>query len=247
MVIHQPRPCVRVVALAVGLALLAIAGYAAYRYFTDPETQGFIGGDSETGQLREERRRLTRELRAARSELDQLRGRKTFEAQSCEIDAQACEAVRKSAAGLESEVADLREQLAFYRNIVAPEQSRAGIRVLRMAVRPAGANDVWRYELVLVQPVRRDRRATGAFDFKLEGLVGKQLKTLKLEELGVGKPDARSFAFRSFQEFNGELKLPAGFLPSKLSVTLSLQEGLSKPTEITESFDWSRLVTAGKE
>lgn len=247
MVIHQRRPWLRVVALVAVLALLAAGGYAAYRYFLNPETRGFIDGDSELAQLREERRRLVRELRAARSELDELRGRKTFDAQSCEIDAQACEAVRKSVGGLESEVAALREQLAFYRNIVAPEQSRAGIRVLRMAVRPVAAKGTWRYELVLVQPVRRDRRATGSFDFSVEGLVGKQLKTLNLADLRVSAAEPNDFAFRSFQEFNGELKLPAGFLPSRLHVTLSLQEGLSKPTEVTESFDWSRLVAAGKE
>lgn len=218
-----------------------------YRYLDDPDRSGFSGADSELGQLREERRRLTRELRAARAELEELRGRNTFEARSCEIDAQACEAVKKSVTGLESEIADLREQLAFYRNIVAPEQNRAGIRVLRAAVRPAGAADVWRYELVLVQPVRRDRKVTGSFDLGFEGLADKQLKTLKLEDLQGPAAEERKFGFRSFQEFSGELKLPAGFLPSRLSVTLSVQEGLSKPTEVTETFDWSRLVEAGKE
>lgn len=229
------------------VAALSVTGYAGYRIWTDPDRQLLRGGDSELEQLRAARRSLTRELRAAREELAELRGRKIFEAQSCQIDAQACEAVRKSVTGLESELADLREQLAFYRNIVAPEQSRAGIRVLRAAVRPAGAAEVWRYELVLVQPVRRDRKVTGVYELSLEGLVDKQLKTLKLEELQLGSSEDRRFEFRSFQEFSGELKLPAGFLPQRLSVTLLIQEGLSKPTEVAESFDWSRLVEAGKE
>lgn len=229
------------------VAGLSVGGYAGYRIWTDPDRQWPTGGDGELEQLRAERRSLTRELRTAREELAELRGRKTFEAQSCEIDAQACEAVRKSVTGLESELADLREQLAFYRNIVAPEQNRAGIRVLRAAVRPAAVAEAWRYELVLVQPMRRDRKVTGSYELSLDGVVDKQLKTLKVEDLQLGSREARTFGFRSFQEFSGELKLPAGFLPSRLSVTLLIQEGLSKPTEVTESFDWSRLVEAGKE
>lgn len=88
---------------------------------------------------------------------------------------------------------------------------------------------------------------TGAFDLSLEGRVDKQLKTLKLGDMQAAGAEDRKFGFRSFQEFSGDLQLPAGFLPSRLSVTLSVEEGLSKPTEVTESFDWSRLVEAGKE
>lgn len=247
VVLRRRRPWWVVTGVVLLAAVSCVGGYVGYRTWTDPDRQWLAGGDSELEQLRTARRNLTRELRAAREELAELRGRKTFEAQSCQIDAQACEAVRKSVTGLEGELADLREQLAFYRNIVAPEQNRAGIRVLRAAVRPAATAEAWRYELVLVQPVRRDRKVTGVYELSLEGLVDKQLKTLKLEELQLGLAEDRTFGFRSFQEFSGELKLPAGFLPSRLSVTLLIQEGLSKPTEVTESFDWPRLVEAGKE
>lgn len=238
--------------MLVSAGLGALGGYALSMYLRDPDRVSFSPspGRSELDTLRDERRRLARELRAARLEARDLRGRNAFDARSCAIDVQACEAVRKSVGTLESEVADLREQLAFYRNIVSPEQARAGVRVLRLAVRPTGPADLWRYELVLVQPVRRDRTATGSYDFALEGLIGKQLKTLQLEDLRVGaagEAGARSFSFRSFQEFSGELRLPSGFLPSRLKVTLRVQDGKAAPGEVSETFDWSRLVMAGKE
>lgn len=230
------------VVVALLLAGLSVGAYAGWRWWNDPARSLFRDGASELEQLREERRRLTRELRAAREELDQIKGRSTFEARSCEIDAQACEAVRATVSGLEAEAADLREQLAFYRNVVSPEQTRAGVRVLRLALHPTAAERVWRYDLVLVQPTRRDRLAAGSWDLRVEGLAGQQMKTYTLDQLRVAKGGDQAFSFRAFEAFGGELNLPAGFLPSRLTVTLRVQDGKNEPGEASESFDWSRVV-----
>lgn len=247
IVVGRHRPWLRWVLVGVVALVTLASAYTVYRLRVHPAQPLFGDPKSDVGQLREERRRLTLELRGVRQELDTLRGRSTFEARSCEIDIQACEAVRRSVTSLEHEVADLREQLTFYRNIVSPEQTRAGVRVLRLAVRPGQAADIWRYDLVLVQPVRRDRTAAGRFNFQIEGLVGQQLQTLALSDLLVGEASEQEFSFRAFQEFSGEMLLPTGFLPSRLTVTLEVQDGRSAPVPVKEAFDWSRLVAAGKE
>lgn len=230
-------------AVAAACIVLASTAYAAYRYGRDGGAGLAPVSGSEIDQLREERRRLTRDLRVVQAELSEIKGRSTFEARSCEIDVQACEAMRGSVATLESQLAELREQLTFYRNVAAPEQEvRAGVRILRMTMRPAGEAGSWRYELVLVQPTRRDHTASGSWDLKLAGALGKQMKTLGLSELQAGRPTDKTFAFRSFQEFSGELTLPSGFLPSRLTVTLRAQDGRNETAEVEESFDWSRLA-----
>lgn len=244
---QRRRPWLAAVALTLAFALIAVASYAAYRFWTHPERQLFRDPDSELEKLREERRRLGRDLRAARTELAELRGKTTFDARSCEIDVQACEATKRSLAGLEAEIADLREQLAFYRNIVSPDQVRAGVRVQSLAFHAGATAGTWRYDLVLVQPMRRDRTALGRYDLKIEGLVGKTRKILPMEELRVGKPPPPVFSFRSFQELSGELKLPPAFLPSRVTVTLKVLDADSASSEVSESFDWSRLTATGKE
>lgn len=244
VVVRRRRPWFAPVLATLLAAALAVSGYAGWRWWQDPSRELFQDASSELEKLREERRRLTRELRAARDELAGLRGRSTFEARSCEVDVQACEAVRGTVAGLEAEAADLREQLAFYRSIVSPEQARAGVRVMRVALRPGAVEGVWRYDLVLVQPMRRDRTATGTYDLQLEGLVGPQMQTLGLDALLAGEASEHAFSFRSFQEFGGELRLPSGFLPSRLTVTLQVQDGKNGPLEVSESFDWSRVAVA---
>lgn len=237
-------------AALIGLCLLSAGGYAAYRYW-DPQAFAYVPAadpETELDQLRQERRRLARELRDARGELAELRGRSTFQARSCEIDAQACEAVRASVAGLESTVADLREEVAFYRNVAAPEQEvRAGVRVMRVTMRPTEDPQTWTYEMVLVQPTRRDRLVKGSYEVAVGGLQGKQMKTLASAELQGPPADQRVFSFRSFQELTGQLRLPAGFSPSRLAVTLRVQDGKNQAAEVEDSFEWSRLVVAAKE
>lgn len=241
---RRRRPWVWAVAAALGLALLAGAGYAAWQLWgADREPWILPGPGAEFRDWREERRHLIRELATARKELVELKGRGAFEKQSCQIDAQACEALRGSMAGLEAEVAELREQVAFYRNVSAPEQEvRAGVRVMRLLLRPGSGPRNWAYELVLVQPTRRNRTVSGRYDLRLTGMTGRQVKTLGLDQLEPAAPAERSFSFRSFEAFSGELDLPAGFLPSRLAVTLRVQDGKGETVEVEESFDWARLA-----
>jgi hypothetical protein len=248
VVVRGQRSWRRGLLVLLGLALAAIGGYAAWQALPDRARPGVQqDGGSELEQLREERRRLTREVRALRGELAEARGRSTFESRGCQIDAQACAAVRATVGGLESEVAQLREQLAFYRSIAAPDEMRAGVRVLRLGLRPGSGEREWRYDLVLVQPMRRDRTATGRYRLTVEGLQDQRMKTLDLAALGIGPAQDPTFAFRSFQEFAGDLRLPPGFLPSRLTITLAVQTGKNEVGEVSESFDWSTLASAARE
>ncbi|MGQ0697245.1 MAG: DUF6776 family protein [Panacagrimonas sp.] len=240
------RPWLRLAAVVALVVVVMLGAFGLYRYLAPVDPPAVAeGSDGELRYLRSERRRLIRELRTAQKDVEDLRGQSTFDTRSCEIDAQACAEVQRSVSGLETQVADLREQLALYKSIVSPEQALAGVRVLSISVRPAGPDNVWRYDLVLVQPMRRDRVAVGSYDFSVEGLLDKQLKTLKLEELMAGDPEPPAFNFRSFEEFSGELRFPAGFLPSRLTVTLSVQDSRAESRKAAESFDWSRLISAG--
>lgn len=251
VVVRGQRSRLGLLLWALAAVVAVVLTYAVYRQVSDPNSTWLRDPDSEISQLREERKRLTRDLRLARNELADLRGQSTFAARSCEIDAQACEALRNTVASMESQLAELREQLALYRNILSPEQALTGIRVLQLKLRPEDGAQIWRYELILVQPLQRNRTASGAYDFAVEGLVEGNLKTYRLDQLWVGEADERKFSFRAFQEFSGRMKLPVGFLPSRVTVTLSLDndgpKGSAGGSVVKEPYDWSRLVEAGKE
>ena len=248
VVVHGPRPrWVRWLWL-LGILLLVTAGYLGFRVVTGTWAYWPLpASDSEIAQLREERKQLLRDLRATRNELADLRGESTFSARACEIDAQACEALRTTVGEMEGQIADLREQLAMYRNILSPDRGITGIRVLQLKLRPEGDAQLWRYDLILVQPLQRNRVATGSYDMAVEGLLDGNLKTYGLSQLTAGKAESTAFSFRAFQEAGGRLKLPAGFLPSRVTVTLSLDKADPKNGVVKEAFDWSQLVENGEE
>jgi hypothetical protein len=114
-------------------------------------------------------------------------------------------------------------------------------------MRPTPDPQVWTYEMVLVQPTRRDRLVQGSYDLQVGGLQGRQMRTLGAADLKALPAADRVFAFRSFQELTGQLHLPAGFSPSRLAVTLRVQDGRKQDAEVEDSFEWSRLVVAAKE
>lgn len=239
------KPCCRTSALiAVALAVLITSvGWGLWIWFAPADASFVSGTKGELRYLRGERRRLTRELRQAQKQLEDLRGQRRFSSRSCDIDVMACEESRRSLFGLEKQVADLREQLVLYKSIVSPEKALAGVQVLSMTVQPADSDAMWHYDLVLVQPVRRDRVATGSFEMTVEGTQQKKGLSLNLAEMVIGKRESSTFNFRSFQEFSGDLVFPARFVPSRLIVTLSVNDDRTENRKVSEAFEWSRLVS----
>ena len=79
---------------------------------------------------------LTGNLRASNAQIESLKDQNVYLQRSQEIDQLACATVKASLASLQEEVADLQEQVAFYRGIVSPDASRAGVRVYDFKIYP---------------------------------------------------------------------------------------------------------------
>ena len=149
VVIQQHRPGRRLgVGVLAGL-LIALAAWGLYRYTRQSTVVDFEKATSERDQLVSERRELTRQLRAARIEIAQLKDDLVFARQSSSIDGDSCKEIHGTLSKLEGEAASLREQLAFYRGIASPNESGAGVRVQDLRMRQSGEG--WHYELVLIQ------------------------------------------------------------------------------------------------
>ncbi|MEK6806033.1 MAG: DUF6776 family protein [Pseudomonadota bacterium] len=235
VVITPHRPGLRAGLIAGSVALLALGAWVLYAYARATTVSDFERAQTERDQLLTERRQLTRDLRAARAEIATLRGETVYLQRSQEIDKQSSESVKGSLTSLQKELADLREQVAFYRGIVSPDASQAGVRVYEFKVRPGARVGSYRYDLVLIQSVRHDRRITGHVEVLLSGSGAGS--SLRLSDL-VPAPSL-DFSFKYFQEFTGEFRLPTGFVPSRVLVQV-LPEGGQK---IEDDFDWAKIQT----
>lgn len=242
VVIKAYRPRLRWALMAAGTAALAIAAWGLYSYTRATTVVDFERAQTERDRLLDERRELTGKLREAHSEVEKLKDQVVYLERSQEIDQQACATVKSSLAGLQEEVAGLQEQVAFYRGIVSPDASRAGVRVYEFKVYPTAAAGVFRYDLVLIQSVRHDRRVAGRVEISLQGMAEGQTQVRRLSELMLSGEKNLLFSFKYFEEFGGEFRLPDGFRPTRAIVAV-LPEGGSVP-KVEDEFEWSKIQGA---
>ncbi|SFF51553.1 hypothetical protein SAMN04488120_106120 [Fontimonas thermophila] len=242
IVITRHRPWLKPALIGGGSFVLALAAWGLYVYTRASTVSDFERAQLEVERLREERRELTRQLRAARDEIKRLQEQVVYVQRSQDIDAQACSVVRESLAQLQAEASDLREQLAFYRGIVAPEQSRVGVRVHEFKLVAAAEPGRFRYGLVLIQAVRHDKRVGGRIDLQLVGERSGAEERLPWAAIAAdGAAENLLFSLKYFEEFSGEIVVPQGFKPMRVVVTL-IPEG-DDATRIEESFDWDRILS----
>ncbi|MGH8446458.1 MAG: DUF6776 family protein [Solimonas sp.] len=245
IVIHRHRPWLRPALVAGITSVLALAGWALYSYTRATTVSDFERTQTEAEQLRAERRQLTRDLRAARGEVEQLKQQVVYAQRSTEIDTQACDTVRKSLTDLQAETSDLREQVAFYRGIAAPDQARAGVRVQELRLdKPANRKNVYRFFLTLIQSVRHEKRVGGRVELTIVGRSsGSAERRIALQELAPDVARNLLFSLKYFEEFSGEFQLPDGFTPQRMLVTLVPSSDGAPQTE--EGFDWQRVLDSG--
>jgi hypothetical protein len=242
IIIATHRPWRRWLLIGGSTAVVLLGGWGLYSYTRAHTVSDFEKANVERNQLRDDNRQLSQKLRAALSENQGLREQVAYLNRSQQIDGGACTAVKQSLATLQGEAADLREQVAFYRGIVSPAESQAGVRVFEFKVYGAAGKEAqpgaYKYDLVLIQSVRHDKRVDGDVSVSFEGYRGGAKQTLKLADLATDGNKNLVFSFKYFEEFSGSFRFPEGFRPLRATVTL---QGDGSP-RIDDDYDWGKIM-----
>ena len=236
IIISQHRPWQRTWITVLAAAALLLAGFALYRYTRQSTVADFEKATTERDRLMQERRELGQQLRAAKSEVSKLRDELAYAQQAQTIDGDACNSLKATLGKLEAETGTLREQLAFYRGIASPNETKAGVRVQEFKVRKK--DGLWHYEMVLIQSVREESRIAGTAEVRIEGQLAGKPQGYPLNSLITAGEKNLVFSFKYFEEFSGEFKLPQGFKP--LKVVVSLDPADDRPTVVNE-YEWANI------
>lgn len=216
---------------AVGLlALLMLAGWQLYDL-------GKVHGASELAALRSQVQQLKHKNMKLGSESSKLRDKLAIQERSSQIDRQAAQAVKSELGQLEEALQEAREEVGFYRGIVAPGDVDPGLRIHRFVLEEDLAPGEYRYDLVLAQLKRNDKFVSGVVDWKISGMLHDDPVVLALD--GVTEPAVQQLQFRLryFQDLAGTIKLPEGFVPDRVELTVSPQ-GKGKQPPVVQVFDW---------
>lgn len=217
---HAPAGDHRWVYVAFTVFVLALA-FGAWGVWTT----WFAGGEgSDPASLRLRNERLVQQV-ATLKRSDQI-------SRDANLDLQRTLAER------DEEIAGLRADVAFYENFVGATGQRRGLSVHQIEMRPQNG-DVWRFTATLTQNLNRGAVNSGRLLLAIEGTRNDRLEklawgTLRKSPTAPGQP----YSFKYFQQVEGEVMLPAGFKPLRVTVRLVPQSG----SAVEQSFPWTEAV-----
>ncbi|OOZ40258.1 hypothetical protein BOW53_08410 [Solemya pervernicosa gill symbiont] len=223
----------RLPVMVVILLLLVATGVGLYEL-------GKLRGDHDAAVSGDELLRSQQQLERLGEERGALSAKIALLERSTQVDGEAYAKVRDELAMLQAENLELREELAFYRSIVAPKESGTALRVQQFELKRAGEGDVYHYRLIATQVLKKSALVRGRVEMRLKGVVGAETKLLKLEEVALQSSGKHNFKFRYFEKFEGDFKLPEGFVPQ--SVEIELIPTTKGRDKASSSYDWDALV-----
>lgn len=152
------------------------------------------------------------------------------------IDQVAVDGVKTTLKDQQQEALELREEIAFYRGIVSPSEARTGIVIQRFELIPLAEESLFQYRLVLTQVLKNERVARGVVKVAIAGVKDGRSVQIPLKEVSEEAKKPLNFRFKYFQKFEGNLAVPAGFVPHSIEVEVKPRKSSSS---ISESFPWA--------
>lgn len=229
---HQPARYRLKVAGIVAVSLLCAWGVFEY---------GFAKAGYDNESLYAERDLLREQIEVVRDESRQLRERIAMLERAEQIDKQAYGEVERSLKEAQNETLELKSEVAFYRSIVSPVETASGLNITSFRLAGIGEAHSYRFKLVLSQIKTNEQVVKGYARIVWEGLMDGVQKQLGLKELSGGALDQLKLRFKYFQNIEGDIVLPEGFLPSRVVVEV-FPEG-KDTTPFKKSFGWSDIVS----
>ena len=135
----------------------------------------------------------------------------------------------------DEEIAGLRADVAFYERLVGATAQRRGLSVHALRLQPQNG-PAWHFTTTLTQNLNRGAVSDGTLTLTIEGTRDGKLQKLAWGDLRQ-QPSAPgvAYSFKYFQQVEGDVFLPAGITPVKVTVRLQPRSGAA----IEQSFTWA--------
>ena len=214
---------------------LLVAGVGAA--FVSAVFLAFVYGEYRSGYDRQAAVALQDVLDQAQEDNTALKEQIAVLERERDVDTSTSQQVQGSLQELQRKLTDVQEELAFYRGIVSPASGEEGVRVQSLKFAGGGAPRLYHYRLVLIQVRTRELRISGNVAVHIYGSeLGKPV-ILDARDIAPGTKPPFGFAFQYFQSLEGDVFLPADFMPGRVEV--SVHENGRDPVQ--QSFDWSSV------
>ncbi len=209
------------------VAGLIVLGLSAAAYFF---------GLYQHGRISDETERLQQQIATLQAERDELEKAVIDARVAASVDQATADELRRNLAEIHEEQAELSEEVTFYRSLMAPTSLERGLQISEFALLALDGAGQFRYELLLTQVEARRSVVSGSVTVDVVGERDGEQVVLPLTEMEPETDYPLKYRFRYFQDFSGELQLPAGFEPLRIVVTVT-RKG-SREANLQRTFDW---------
>jgi hypothetical protein len=231
MMVVPYRPARRVILgilLVVGVGASAAGGFLYSYYVTIESQQGELASREE----------LFEELQSSVLENSELRRQIAILDRSSVMDQRATEEVHSTIVTLQERVAQLEQDIVYYRQVVSDETGETGLVISQLDIATTSTAGVYSYKLVLRQlDADGDSYLIGFVTINLVGSQGEDQMIVPLREVSQEQEllDIR-LRFKYFQNIEGSLSLPDGFVPERVQIAAVSTEPVEK--DINQDFSW---------
>ncbi len=190
----------------------------------------------EGAQAGETPEQLRETMSSLQARLDDLRQRNLVLKRSDDISSEANQQLQQDIADRDERIASLEADVAFYEQLVGGSGQRQGLSIHSLSLQTE-ASGAWRFRLTLTQNVKMTQLSRGGVTVSIEGVKNGQMAELgwsELTEAGTPKPE---FAFKYFQQIEGNVLLPAGFIPHRVRISVDGDAGRNE-----RSFAWADVI-----
>ena len=191
--------------------------------------------------LKLERDALNDKLEKANKDVQRHRERIAILERAGQIDKKGYGGVEQSLKQAQDEMLELKEEVAFYRGIVSPTDTASGLNIADFQVSGIGEERSYRFKLVMTQMKSNVRVVQGYAKVAFEGLQDGAQVEHTLHKVSGGALDKLRLRFKYFQNIEGEIVLPEGFLPSR--VVVDVVTSGNDQTRLKKTFDWPDITS----
>jgi Family of unknown function (DUF6776) len=158
------------------------------------------------------------------------------------INTRAKNEIQTTISALKSEISQLQTDVSFYKGIMAPSDNNKGLQVQIVQLSATSENKRYAYKIVLAQVASNRKYVSGVVAVNLIGTREGEQEILPLRDVSEVKELGMNFKFRYFQDFEGELILPEGFVPQQLQIVA--QSKGKNASRVEKSVDWTAAFSA---
>ena len=182
---------------------------------------------------------VTGELGTMKDRLARMQAREAVLEREADVLRQANRLLREEETARQAEFDALQSELDFYRRLAGSGGAQTGLDVYRAELLATGSERVFQFVLTLTQNIRRASIISGRARIDLEGTLDDRPVTLYWAQLSDGAAAEPAFRFKYFQQLEGYLTLPEGFIPTRLVVTL---EAKGQRNPVQRTYGWATLL-----